>query len=196
MAVRRRGISKEYADEIVQEGIATQKEMEDMFTTHVVAEHDSPKVAYAYDTVRQKYLDTNVLRVVYYLDKTEADDEYMYYIKDTRSCVLGFTLFDSEKYCLVGVEYVATSEADGVVMEVRNITDEQPGAWGSVNYTYDTIYSVDLGTDKVKSKYINDIDIVLLPENKIVTYVTQDADIDNPVLVLLLRKIWEEDNGS
>jgi hypothetical protein len=233
MAVRSRGVKREYADEMNQQGVATQQEMDDAFSEHIANDHtaegllpapsednqilksytndddelawkivkaDDPQegltviaLPYYWDEVREKYLGNEVIRLINYLPSTGNEDEYMYYIPDTRSCVVGFNTFEGEKYCIVGLEYAADNEKSGNILEIRNITGESDSGWGGVEYEYDTLYTLDLGDDEVTKARVNDMDVLVDEGFRLCSYLLEDVDVDRPALIMMLRKVWEEE---
>lgn len=147
---------------------------------------------YYWDEARQKYLDNNTIRVINYVNTNGAEDEYMYYVPGIRSCVMPFNVFEGEKYCLVGLEYNAASEANGPIIEMRNITGKSSSGWGNIEYEYNVLYTVDLGTEDTFELRITDIDAILDSGSKLSSYLLEDVDIDQPAMIMILRRVWEE----
>ena len=235
MAVRSRGVKKEYVQELNLEGVATQKEMDDAFAEHIENDHteegllpapeeenmilksyvndddeikwkvvkaDDPQegltviaLPYYWDEDREKYLDNQVIRVVMYKDGN-ADDEWIYYIPNIRSDRVPYKLFPGETMCIVGYELSMSDTASGEVIEIRNITGYEEGVFGSKTAEYDVLYTIDLGDDEVDTQIDMTLNIDADPDYMLSAYALADADLDDPVMTILLRKVWEVEDDS
>lgn len=133
---------------------------------------------YYWDEVRQKYLDNQLLRVVFYENGDSRRRRYLNYIPEIRSNDIPFRIYDNETYCLVNAEYHTENEATGVVMEIRDIADNNR-----------TLGSVNLGDVPTSNFFIDSVDINLTEGMDVAAYIT-NTRLDNPTLVLGLRKIW------
>jgi hypothetical protein len=151
---------------------------------------------YYYDSVREKYLGNEVIRVANYISGSGREDEYQYYIPGIRSCAMPFNIFEGEKYCLVGLEYNSENAKSGEILEYRTITGSTSGAFGGTTYEYETLGTLDLGSDEVTEKYIDNLDIVLEAGTKLCSYLLEDVDVDNPAIIMMLRRIWEPDDEN
>jgi len=231
MATRSRGIKASYAEEMNQEGIATQVEMEEAFTEHIANDHtaegllptpeednqilkswvndddelawtvvaaDDPEeglkviaLPYYWDEDREMYLDNNVVRVVNYINSNGCEDEYLYHIPGIRSCVMPWGVFTGEKYCVVGLQFNTENTTTGEVLELRNITGSSSSTLGGTTYEYDTLYTLDVGSDDVSETLKEDLAVLLDEGFKLSSFMLDDADADKPAMVMMLRKVWE-----
>jgi len=235
MAVRSRGVKKEYVQELNLEGVATQKEMDDAFAEHIEKDHtaegllptpeeenqilksyindddelawkivkaDDPQegltvisLPYYWDDVREKYLDNNEIRVTFYKDGN-ADDEWFYYIPSVRCDRVPHKLVDSQKLCIVEVQIFLSEATNGEVTEIRNITGYTSSGWGGKTAEYDTLAVVNLGEDDTDTYVDSTLDIDLEGDIMLSGYVLEDADLEDPVMTVVMRKVWEEEDDS
>ena len=214
MAVRSRGVKREYVEELNLEGVATQKEMDDAFTEHITNEHnlgailpeatsdnqilksddnnewkvvkaDDPiegltviSLPYYWDEDRQKYLANQSIKINFYENGTRKKNRYMNYIPEIRSNRVPFKIQDNEDYCLVAAEYYTTDENTGKVMEVRDISDG-----------VDVLATVNLGSTASDYFYVDTLDISLASGVWLAGRIL-GTQLDNPVLILELRKVY------
>jgi len=217
MAVRSRGVKREYVEELNLQGVATQKEMEDAFTEHTNNEHspegllpvpvegnsilksyddagtikwkvvkaDDPvegltviSLPYYWDEARQKYLANQSIKINFYENGTGKRRRYMNYIPEIRSDRVPFKIQDNEDYCLVAAEYYTTDENSGEVMEIRDISDG-----------VDVLATVNLGSTATDYFYADSLNIDLSSGVWLAGRILS-TKLDNPVLILELRKIY------
>jgi len=137
---------------------------------------------YYWDEDRQKYLDNTMIRVVFYSNTSNERKKYMKYVPQIKSDKIPFKIYDNESYCIVQAEYATTDENSGKVIDIRDVS-------GSAN----TLAVVNLGSAETDHFFINNIDITLNSGVYLAAYI-RNTSLDNPVLILGLRKIWEEGN--
>ena len=234
MAIRSRGIKKDYADEMNLDGVATQKEMDDAFTEHIddyhtadgllpapeednmilkSYENDDEELAwktvvaddpdegltvialpYYWDEDRQKYLDNQTVRVTVYMSGN-ADDEWLYCIPRIRSDSVPYKMLDSDKMCITEVQFFTSEKTSGDVIEIRNITGYISSVWGRKTALYDTIYTVSL--DDTTDTYVDSsVDIDLEGDISLGGYAIDGADLEDPVCIVIMRKVWEKEDDS
>jgi hypothetical protein len=133
---------------------------------------------YYWDETRQKYLDNQLTRVVFYENGNDRRRRYLNYIPEIRSDDIPFRIYDNESYCLVNAEYHTEDLESGQVMEVRDVADNE-----------NVLATVNLGATDTNNFFIDNVDITLTAGMDIAVYV-MDTRLDNPTLVLGLRKIW------
>jgi hypothetical protein len=218
MAVRSRGQKKEFVDEIKTGGVATQVELNQAIADHIADKHsdvgasiglppategnqivksnddnewvvvaaDDPvegltviSLPYYYDELRGKYLDNQLVRVVFYENGTDRRRRYMNYIPEIRSDRVPFKIYDNEKYCIVNAEYYTTDQESGEVIEVRDM------AAGAA-----ALATVNLGDTATDNFFIDTVDITLNEGVELAARI-MDTRLDNPTLILGLRKVWD-----
>ena len=150
---------------------------------------------YYWDEDREKYLDNQVVRIVMYKDG-DTDDEWIYYIPNVRSDRVPYKLFEGETMCIVGYEMSMSEAANGEVAEIRNITGYEEGLFGSKTAEYDTLHVIDLGDDDVDTKNDMTLNIDVEAGFLLSAYVLEDADLEDPVISILMRKVWEVDDDD
>ena len=136
---------------------------------------------YYWDENRKKYLDNQISRKVFYENGTRKRRRYLNYIPEIKSNDIPFRIYDNESYCLVNAEYHTENDNSGKVMEIRDEADNKK-----------VLATVNLGSTSTNNFFIDDIDIVFSAGMDISVYV-KGKSLDNPTLVLGLRKIWTPD---
>ena len=133
---------------------------------------------YHWDEARQKFLDNQLTRVVFYENGTDKRRRYMNYIPEIRSDRVPFKIYQNEEYCIVNAEYYTSDSNSGEVMEIRDMANSAQ-----------SLATVNLGSSSTDNFFIDELNISLLEGIELAGYIL-DTRLDNPTLVLGLRKIW------
>jgi hypothetical protein len=133
---------------------------------------------YYWDEARQKFLDNQLVRVTFYENGTGKRRRYMNFIPEIRSDRVPFKIYQNESYCIVNAEYYTTDTNSGQVMEIRDMADSASA-----------LATVNLGSTPIDNFFIDTLNISLLEGVELAGYIL-NTKLDNPTLVLGLRKIW------
>lgn len=143
---------------------------------------------YYWDDERQKFLDNTMIRVIFYSDTTNEKNKYMKYVPEIRCDRIPFNVYPNESYCITQLEYATSDENNGEVMDIRNITETNDGGWGS-SATYENIFTLDIGDDDIAQLFVDGLDYTIDEGDGLGVYI-KGTSLDNPVLIVGLRKIW------
>lgn len=178
MAVRNRGVRKEYVDEMNLNSVATQQELEDAFTEHINTDHGGSAAillnTYYYDEIRAKYLSFSTKSVVFYKDGTNIKNQYMYNIPGVTSSTVPYRIFTD--HCVIGFEFYSSNDvAAGDIMTLENDIDNSTVMTVTLSETTDNLYA-------------DDVDIVVAGGAKLKLYVN-DTGIDTPAIKVYMKEI-------
>ena len=116
--------------------------------------------------------------VTFYENGTDKRRRYLNYIPEIRSNSVPYKIYTGNRYCIVSAEYYSSDTSTGEIMEIRDMANNA-----------NAIASVQLGTTPSSNFYIDNLDIELDEGVELAGYIL-DTRLDNPTLVLGLRKIW------
>jgi len=143
---------------------------------------------YYWDEDRQKYLDNTMIRVIFYSDSTYEKNKYMKYVPEIKCDRIPFKIYPNESYCIIQLEFAVSDETNGKVMDIRNITKTNKGGWGN-SAEYENIFTLDIGDDDIAQLFVGGLDYTLDEGDGLGVYI-KNTSLDNPVLIIGLRKIW------
>ena len=132
---------------------------------------------YYYDEVRQKYLDNQLIRVVFYENGDNIRNRYLNYIPEIRSDRVPFRIYQNEQYCIVNAGYYATNSESGNILTLLDTANGN-----------NTLANVTLGA-ATDTFFIDTLNIDLLAGTDLAVY-ANNIRLGNPTLILGLRKIW------
>jgi len=217
MAVRSRGVKKEYADEMNLQGVATQQEMEDAFSEHIDTEHtaegllptpvEDNQILKSYDdngTLKWKIVAADdpvegltVISLPYYWDDVRG--KYL----ANQSIKINFYENGTGKRRRY-MNYIPEIRSNRVPFKVQNneeyclvsaeyyTTDENSGSVmeiRDISDGVDTLATVDLGSNATDYFYIDTLNIDIKSGVWLAGRILSTS-LDNPVLVLELRKVY------
>ena len=133
---------------------------------------------YYYDEAREKYLDNQIMRVMFSKPGTNKRRTYMDYAPGIASSKFPYELRTGENMCLVFFEYSTTDENSGKVIEIR---DENNNA--------KALATLNLGNTDTDYAYSDTLDINFNEGTAVSAYILKER-LDNAVLVLGFRKIY------
>jgi len=132
---------------------------------------------YYYDSVREKYLSKESLRLNFYENGNNKRRTYMCYIPEIKSNRVPFKVQENETYCITGYEYLTSDENSGKVINIKDVANDE------------VLYSIDIGDDDVDYDMMDNLDIVIDDSVWIAPRILSTS-LDNPVLILYMRKIY------
>jgi len=133
---------------------------------------------YYYDEDREKYLDNQIVRVMFSRSGTNRRNTYMRYADGIASSKFPYELRTGENMCLVSFEYSTTDTNSGKVIEVRDENDDR-----------NVLVSLNLGSADVSYAYNENLNIDFSEGTAISAYIL-GTSLDNSVFVLGFRKIY------
>jgi hypothetical protein len=133
---------------------------------------------YYWDEDRQKYLDNQIIRVMFSRSGTNRTNTYMRYADGISSSKFPYELRTGEDSCLVSFEYSTTDKNSGKVIEVRDINDNKK-----------VLATLNLGSTDVDYAYSENLNIDFAAGVAISAYI-KSTSLDNAVFVLGFRKIY------
>lgn len=123
------------------------------------------------------FLDNQLTRIIFYENGTGHKTKFLNYIPQIRSNVVPFRVSLTESFMLQSLQLDRTNLTVGALLEVINIQDDS--VLYSVVNTVSELYTV-----------IEDINVTIPSGAELAVYVN-DIRLDNPSVVIGLRKIWE-----
>jgi len=133
---------------------------------------------YYYDEDREKYLDNQIVRVMFSRSGSNKSNTYMRYADGISSSKFPYELRAGEDCCLVSFEYSTTDKNKGTVIEVRDENDNR-----------NALASLNLGSTAVNYAYNENLNIDFNAGVAISSYIL-DTALNNAVFVLGFRKIY------